>query len=365
MAALATAETELERARERIAEFGRDELEALQEVYEEFTTLLARYEEPATGDGDFQTFIEFQGEVETFVERLPSDLLLRETFVECDEHLQQRRLTEDDFEHVRAQLEPVADLVGRLDEERAALSDYRSAYAGLQRRRRELRERIDDLERLQRLADADLDAPTERLREPIETYNEAVTAAFETFRREAPAREVMALVERAEEYPLVAFRPPPSDLHSFVDRNDVGDEPISTLLEYANYSRSKLAHYVNDPVGLREHVASQQTYLERLDADPLTVDWPPPTAEGLRYRTREYRAIVTRFAPDVVESLRLVRRLPHDTEYERLRRSAVARAELSATERERLRSGATATELEEARAALAQVRESLAEYPDR
>jgi hypothetical protein len=120
---LAAAESELEAARERVAEFGEAELERLADAYDEFTHLLTRYEDPATGDGNFETFIEFQGKIATFVEGLSDDLLLRETFEECDEHLQQRRLSESDFEHVREQREADADRVRRLDEpERASES---------------------------------------------------------------------------------------------------------------------------------------------------------------------------------------------------------------------------------------------------
>jgi hypothetical protein len=365
VAALERADEDLRRARERVAEFGRAELDRLGTAYDEFTDLLASHEEPATGDGDFQEFIEFQGTVETFVERLPDDLLLRETFVECDDYLQQRRLTGDDFAHVRAQLDPVDDLVARLDDEREAGRDYRQAYSALQRRRRELAEHVEDLERLQSLGDADLDAPTERLRDPIESYNEAVSAAFDEFRREAPAREVLDLLAKTREFPLVSFRQPRAALREFVADREVGTEPIPRLLEYADYSRSKLAHYVDDPAALERDVASQQTYLERLDAAPLAVEWPPPPAETLRFHTREYRAVVSRFAPDVVPAIRTVRRLPLETDYERLRGSAVAAAELSADERERLRTGSVAADLEAARGELARVRDALAEYPDR
>ena len=364
--ALAEADAALERSRERIDEFGRDDLEAIRDAYEGFTDLLDRYEEPATGDGDFQTFIEFQGEIETFVERLDDDLLLRETFVECDDYLQQRRLSASDFAHVRDQLAPVADLIGRLEAEREALSDYRKAYSRLQRRRRELAARVDDLERLERLGEADLDAPVERLREPIEAYNDAVAEAFADFRQESPAREVLDVVATTADYPLVEYRAPPEDLLAYLRTHEVGAEPIPRVLSYAGYSRSKLDHYVDDPAALKQQVASQQTYLERLDAAPLTVDWPPPTAESLAYRTREVRAVVARFAPEaVVAKLRAVRRLPHETDFERLRESAVASEELSADERERLRDGTVEADLEASRAGLARVRETLAEYPDR
>jgi hypothetical protein len=342
-----------------------DELERLAEAYEEFTGLLDRYEEPATGDGDFQTFIEFQGKIETAVERLPDDLLLRETFEECDDYLQQRRLTESDFAHVRDQLAPVADLVDRLSDRRAARQRYREARDRVDRRRRELGEEIAHLERLQHLGEADLEAPTERLREPIEQYNDAVAAAVATFLAEAPAREVVSVLERTANFPLVDYRPPPDDLAAFVRADAVGTEPVEDLLAYADYSRSKLAHYVDDPDALKRAVASQQTYLRRLDAEPLTVSWPPPPAGELVMRVREYRAVLNRFAPDVVEELLAVRKLPVETEYERLRTSAVARAELDAEERERLQSGAVAEDLARAREQRERLEQALAEFPSR
>ena len=361
---LADADAALQEARERVADFGENELQRLAEAYGEFTGLLARYEEPATGDGDFKQFIKFQGNVEQFVERLDEDLLLRETFEDCDEHLQQRRLSESDFEHVREQLEPVADLAGRLDDRREAAQRYEGIRKRIRDRIHELSERIDDLERLARLGDADLDAPTERLREPVEAYNEAVRETFEEFRREAPARDVFAFLEKAEVYPLVSFRSPPEDIHNYVREHPPGTESIPDLLDYAQFSRSKLDHYVDDPDALKRAVATRKTYLRRLDADPLTIGWPPPPAAELEWRCQELTAMVNRLAPAVVESLRAVAALPRETDYQRLRESAVAASELTEEERKRLRSGAVETELAEARTTRQQLRDALAEYPD-
>jgi hypothetical protein len=365
LAELTAAAEALDGADERVAKFGEDALQRLADAHEEFTRLLDRYEEPATGDGDFELFIEFQGKIETFVERLSEDLLLRETFEECDDHLQQRRLSESDFEHVRTQLQPVADLAARLADRREAREDYRRARRAVRRRVRELDERIEELHRLERLGKADLDAPTERLREPVESYNEAVTDAFASFRREAPAREVFDLLAATATYPLVELRPPPDDLVEYVRTHPPGTEPVPRLLEYAEYSRSKLDHYVDDPVALEEAVGTHRTYLRRLDAGALTVAWPPPPAGRLRWRCRELTAVVNRFAPDVVEHLRSVAALPRGTDYERLRESAVAAAELTADERERLRTGAVAADLETAAAERDRLRDALAEYPER
>ncbi|MFC7132300.1 MULTISPECIES: DUF7118 family protein [Salinibaculum] len=364
VAALQRADERLARARQRVDEFGEADLRQLADAYDEFTGLLNRYEEPATGDGDFQKFIEFQGKIESAVERLADDILLREAFEEADEHLQQRRLSESDFAYVREQLEPVADLVGRLDERDDALAAYRRARRRVEQARHETSERIDDLERLVRLGEADLDAPTERLRDPIGAYNDAVQTAWREFRRDAPAREVVAFLDSMGQFPLVPFETPPSELREYVRERPPGEKPVPKLLEYADYSRSKLDHYVDDPAALTRAVGTRQTYLQRLDADPLTVDWPPPTAEELEFRTKELTAAVNRFAPDVVEHLRAVAALPRETEYRRLRESAVAEADLTDGERERLKSGAVEDELADARERLERLETGLSEYPE-
>lgn len=365
VAELRAAADALDAAEERVAEFGEAELRALAEAHDEFTALLDRYEEPATGDGDFQQFIEFQESVAGFVDRLDEGLLLYEVFEECDEYLQQRRLTEGDFAHVREQLEPVADLAARLEERDEAREAYRSARTRIKQRRRELADRVADHERLRNLGQADLDAPTERLREPVETYNEQVREAFERFRREESARELLDTLADLAAIPLVPYEAPPEDLHGYVRDHEAGTEPVEQLLEYADYSRSKLAHYVADPDALKRSVATRRTYLRRLDAEPLTVDWPPPAPGVLRYRCRELTSAVNRVAPDAVAALRAVRRLPRETDYERLRTAAVARAELSPEERERVRSGAVETELERAREQRARLGEALETYPSR
>jgi hypothetical protein len=363
--ALAAAADRLDAAEAAVEEFGETRLERLADAHEEFTTLLERYEEPATGDGDFQQFIEFQGNVETLVERLPEDLLLREVFEECDDHLQQRRLSADDFAHVRDQLEPVADLVDRLAERRAARNEYRDARERVRTRRRELVERIRELERLQELGAADLDAPTETLRDPIDAYNAAVSAAFDSFKRDAPAREVLGFVDATEQFPLVPYEQPPEPIREYVQDHPTGDEPIPQLLEYAGYSRSKLGHYVADADALKRAVGARETYLRRLDAEPLTVAWPPPPGAELRYRCRELTSAVDRFAPEVVADLRRVAALPRREDYDRLRDSAVASVELSPEERERLRTGAVADEIERARAEREQLAAALDAYGDR
>ncbi|WP_135303593.1 DUF7118 family protein [Haloarcula amylovorans] len=357
---LETAVEERRQARERVEAVGEDDLRACQEAYRELLDLLERYEDTATGSGNFKAFTEFQGTVGSLIDDLPEDLPERETFEAVDDFLQQRRLSESDFETARERLEPVGDLVARLAEWDDARERYAEARRAARRRITELDERIADLERLRRLGDADLDAPVEALQKPIEAYNDAVREAFRAFRDDAPAREVLSVVERADAYPLVDFQSPPEALLEYVATAEAGTEPIPKLLEYADYSASKLDHYVEDTAALKRAVTTRRTYLRDLDADPLTVSWPPPPAERLPWLVREYRPVVSGFADEsVVARLREVRDLAASEDYTRLRESALARSELSSKERERLSSGAVERELKRAREERADIEAAL------
>jgi len=120
------------------------------------------------------------------------------------------------------------------------------------------------------------------------------------------------------------------------------------LLEYADYSTSKLSHYVDDADLLKRRVATNRTYLERLSADPLSVGWPPEPAETLRFRIEELLGLVGTIADDAtVSTLREIRELTRDEEYERLREAARADAELTETQRRKLERG----DIEEERSA--------------
>jgi len=349
-----------ERARDRVNEVGEAELEQLADAYHDLQRLFEEYEEEATGDGDFQVFIEFQEEMARFIDRLDEDLRHYERFEEVDDLMQQRRLTESDFAQAREALTPVENEVARLEERDATERRYDELRTQARRRVRELEERIGELDRLQELGDADLGAPVERLREPITAYNDAVSEAFREFKREQSAREVLQFVDATTAFPLVEYRPPPAELLSYVEEYPPGTESISQLLEYADYSRSKLDHYVEDPTLLQQRVATDQTYLRRLDGDPLTVDWPPPAASALRWAVRERVQVVGRFASEaVVAQLRDLRSLPDETDYGRLRDSALARARLTEEQRRRLANGQVAAEREQAAAARDELRATL------
>lgn len=362
---LAAAADRRERLRQRVAEYGEREVRTVADASRRLSGLLDRYEDSATGTGNFETYIEFQESVGQLVEDLPEDLPERAAFEDAGDVLEQRTLREKHFRRAREALSPARDLAELLDDWQDAREAYRDQRVAVAERLEELDERVADLERLLALGEVDLDAPVDRLRDPIDAYDEAVREAFQAFRRERSAREMFDVVESAAAYPLVAFSPPPPRLRAFVDDSPAGEEPIPTLLEYADYSTSKLDHYVEDAAAVKRHVATNRTYLERLDAGPLTIGWPPPSAERLRWICREYEAVVHRFAGEsVIERLRAVQAFSRDPDYERLREAAVARSDLDDDERERLASGAVERHLREAREEREALAAALAEHPD-
>jgi len=360
---LARADADRQAAHERVEAVGEASLRNLRAACSDLRALLTEYEDRATGDGDFAAFIEFQDRIAHFTEGLDENLPERATFEEIDDRLQQRRLTEGDFAAVRERIDDAEATATPLREWEDARERYEKARLAVERRLSTVEDRIDDCERLVELGEADLDAPTERLRDPIENYDEAVTDAFRAFRSDAPAREVLDFVATTDLYPLVPFESPPADLVEYVHEHEAGTESITRLLEYADYSRSKLDHYVADAAALKRNVATNQTYLERLDGKPLTVGWPPPAAETLRWRCDERISVVDRFASDVVPDLRAVRDLAWREDYERLRRSAVARDQLTDEERERLKTDAVEQELAELREERERIEDALSTYP--
>jgi hypothetical protein len=359
------AATEYRRVRDRIDEAGGERaVRTTTGAFRTFTRLLDTHEESATGSG-FQAYIEFQEAVADHVETLDESLPAYDAFEAADDALHKKRLSSKDFDHARELLDPAREYADLLVEWEAAEDLLREARSDARRRVNALDDEIERLERLQALADVDIDAPVDRLREPIEAYNDAVRASFQRFKREASARAVLDVVDAADAFPLVAFRSPPSRMAAFLREDPVGEESIPTLLEWADYSASKLGHYVDNPGDLKRHVATNTTYLTGLDASPLTVAFPPPEAETLRYECKEYASMCNRFADEaVLAALREVRSLPDATDYERLRTAAAARAELGEEGRKRLESGGIASDLDRARAERAALVELLDAVPE-
>ena len=340
---LATVESEIESV-------GEDAVVDAADAYRTAIRLLARSEGSATGTGDFQAYVEFQDKFLGLVEDRDDDTPASEAFAAAGERLDQRRLSESDFEAAREDLEPAAEYVDLLDRREDAEESLAKAKRDARLYRRELDEEIDERAAWLAVGEADLDAPVEELTEPIEAYNDAVLDEFDDFYASASIAAVVDFLDRAESFPLVDFRSPPRDLREFAAESPDADEPIPTLLEYADYTGSKLDHYAEDPGLLQTTVAVHRTYLERLSGEPLTVSLPPPSPEQLRFRTRELVSLLGRFADEgTIAQLRTVRDLTRRDDYRELRRAARAHQELDADELAAVQSGAAAAELEQLR----------------
>ncbi|MFC6991587.1 hypothetical protein ACFQH3_07350 [Haladaptatus sp. GCM10025707] len=364
---LREADTELQTLHDDLTEHGRSTVDVVSEAYDEFTAILDRYEDRATDRDDFQGYIEFREKLSEQLASLPDDLPHRDAFEAADEELTTgvtSVLKPRNFDRARGHLEPARELAELRDEWAETKERYRSARSALQRNRSEREDEVNELTRIQELGAADLDAPVELIHEPIDAYNDAVREAFESFKRSTSAREVLDLVADTTAYPLVGFRPPPDNLRRFLADSPAGDESISRLLDLADYSTSKLDHYVADPQAFRANVATNRTYLATLDASPLCVSWPPESADALRFRLREYIAVVGRFAvDDVVALARDVRECCRRSDFEELRTSASAQADLTAEERARLRDGSIDRELAAARDERDAIDDVLAAHP--
>ncbi|ELZ48877.1 hypothetical protein C464_05685 [Halorubrum coriense DSM 10284] len=316
---------ELRRIESRIDGHGRDRVEAVADAYRRAHRILDRYEEDAVGSGDFESYVRFRGEFGEAVD-VDDDLPAGEAFEAADDAVDKRRLSDEDFASAREALEPAGEFVDLLEAYDDAVDDYRASRKAAREALKRLDSRLDELREVAEMADADLDADLGRLREPIESYDEAVLEAFRELFKSASAREVFDFLDRADGTPFVDVDVPPTDLAEYVETHAAGEEPPATLLEYADYTNSKLDHYVDDPGALRTAVAVHRTYLERLDGEPLTLDWPPKPGDELAYEIDELVPLVGRIADDdAVATLRSVRELARTDEYERLRRAAEVR----------------------------------------
>ena len=366
--ALVAARERVETLRSRLDETGldRSELETVADAYREVETVLERWEDRATDWDDFEGYVKFRDDLAETLESIPDDIPEREAFLEADEHVTtggvSKSLRAGDFDAAREALAPAREYAELRADLESALRQRREAEQRAERRASELRERIERLDGLLELGEADLDAPTERLEEPIRAYDDAIEDAFRTARREAPAETFLGFVERAARTPFVDYESPPERLLEYVRTRAAGEYSVAELLEYADYSTSKLSHYVDDADLLKRRVATNRTYLERLSADPLSIGWPPEPAETLRFRIEELLGLVGAVADDsTVSTLREIRGLTRAEEYDRLREAARADAELTGTQRRKLERGEVAAERSAAREELDRLETLLAE----
>lgn len=368
VAELQAVEERIARLRSKLDADGIDEseLHAVADACRSVESVLDRFEERATDWDDFQGYVEFRNELADTLESTPDSIPERDAFVQADGHVKtsgvSKSLNASDFTAAREALSPARRYAELRDDLEAARDARREARKRAQRRKRELRDRIDSLERLRELGKVDLDAPTDRLREPTDDYNERIEDAFEAFKRDAPAYELLAFIEEAAHTPFVEYEAPPAELLAYVRETAAGEYRVGELLEYADYSPSKLSHYVEDANLLKRRVATNRTYLERLSAEPIQLAWPPETAEELRFHLGELVSLVDRFADEsTIATLREIRQLTRDEAYDRIRTAASADAELADEERRRIERGEVESDLRNAREELERIEAALAD----
>ena len=376
VAELETAYRRVAEIESEIEEIGEANVEAAADAYRNATRLLDRYEDSATGTGDFEAYLRFQNEFIALAEGLPDEALAAGAFERASDRMDKRRLNESDFDYAREQVKAAAEAVDLLERREAAHSEYRQARHDAKARRKELEQEVDRLRRVRELGGVDLDTSLDPLREPVEAYNTAVREAFDTFRRTESARALFDLLAAGADRPLVDASRPPRDLADYIESAPAGEEPLSTLREYAEYSPSKLDHYVDDPGALRTHVSVHQTYLNRLRPEPFLIDWPPAEAGVLRARLRELAPLVRRLdaatddegsdsdadGESIEYYRRRLARLTRTDDYDRFRQVAVADAELSDEEFEQLAAGTVDDELTAVEDGLDAIDTALDEY---
>ncbi|GAB7094520.1 hypothetical protein JCM30237_16730 [Halolamina litorea] len=351
LAELRDARAERAEVEAEIERHGEASVQAVADAVGEAARLFERYEDSATGTGDFEAYLEFQSQFAELVDGLSEDLPERDGFEAADDAVDQRTISESDFQRARESIEGARRIADLLDRREAAEERVADAERAVSKRLSALDRRLDELADLRRLGDADLSAPTEELTEPIERYDAAVRDDFEGYVDEAPVRELLTLIETTRLYPLVEFERPPADLLTYVEDHAVGAEPLPTLLSYAQYSGSKLSHYVEDPTAFETTVPVHRTYLDRIDAEPLTVGSPPP-ADRLRHLAAELVSVTARFADEETVALaRELQALARRDDYDRIRDAVVAEAELTADQRRALQDGEIEAEAERCREA--------------
>lgn len=324
-------------------------VDRLQDAYVKAVGLLDSYEDKATESGDFSGYVEFRNEFTSFLSGLSDDLPHRSDFEDAGDRVDKRRLSSSDFDAARAELATVAGLVEALEDKRQWESEISELRRTLTRKRTALE---DERDRLKELASVDptvAEADIEELRDPIDRFNDAITADHREFLRNASIRSVFETYDRIARFPLVDIDEPPEDLVAFFEDHPVGEESVGRVRELLSYSRSKLAHYVEDAGHFLGEVKPYAGYLDGLSPDPFTIDWVPPEGDTFEWALGERRRAVDRFASDdTMAILRELEEIVRDRpRYERLRDSAIYRDSLEEADLELVRSGDVADQLEE------------------
>ena len=223
-------------------------------------------------------------------------------------------------------------VLGLIAEQRQLLEDYKKGYAALRTRCEDLDAEIQNKSAYyQSLQEADVSSFDElaALKKDIAKYNDEVGSFLETFVKQGPVLDVVKIGLDASYHPELGFPPPPSrenaeKLVSLLMNEDLTLFPVYRVLEYAKYSDSKLAHFVEDTTSFRRILESNLFWLESLDdikrRGGLTLTLEEPSA-SLAVKIKRLIPFLSKLnaPPTLLTFLRETQKLVTSGQYERIR----------------------------------------------
>jgi len=137
---------------------------------------------------------------------------------------------------------------------RETIEEYRQEYGKLSKSRGLLQKELQDtkslIEAMKTHSSVDPRALEDFVRRQ-DVYNPQVAKMLEEFECTVPAVKALGTLMQAASEPLIDFPQPPDGksvemLIDFCKESELSDKPLALVLEYSNYSGSKLKHYVED-----------------------------------------------------------------------------------------------------------------------
>ncbi|MFC6737152.1 hypothetical protein ACFQEQ_13000, partial [Halolamina salina] len=116
---LREAREEREAIAAEIERYGEQSVQSVADAVGEATRLFDRYEDSATGTGDFEAYLEFQSQFAELVESLPEEMPERDGFEEANEAVDQRTISESDFRRAREAIREAGEIADLLDRREA------------------------------------------------------------------------------------------------------------------------------------------------------------------------------------------------------------------------------------------------------
>lgn len=313
----------LGRKRSTLRDEGIEAVREARDIYHDLQRYIDRYREPATGHGDFESYIEFQSVLAEIEEQLDDDVYGERWFRKAIQRFESRTLREKHFRRAEKDLQEIRELVEAFERAMELEDELRSERGRLRKRRRELQNEIKRLESRIRDAREAPDADASRLESLLDKYNKSVEREYGSWLSSAPAIEVVRHAYRASRMPLVEADGVDGRSVEALQESGVGDESVERLLEFAGYSDSKLQHYVDDPRTFRDKLPT--AWFRVADAEPykLSLDMEEGVVERL---VPELVSVVSEFASErTIEVLRQIGDLARNGRYSEMRQALEAR----------------------------------------